>query len=72
MLKLPLADIYGDHWSITGRNIPVAGTSDEAVYLPGRNAILIIKAALWCQLHGIKELALATLASNPFKDPSGL
>ena len=35
---------------------------DEAVFLPGRNALLTIKAALWCQMHGINELAVATLA----------
>lgn len=70
VLDLPLADLYGDHWSITGRNIPKAGTPDEAVFLPGRNALLTIKTALWCQVHGINELAIATLESNPFKDAS--
>lgn len=70
VLDLPLADVYGDHWSITGRGIPEAGTPDEAVFLPGRNALLTIKAALWCQLHGIHELAIATLESNPFDDAS--
>jgi 7-cyano-7-deazaguanine synthase len=70
VLELPLGDVYGDHWSITGRDVPEAGTPDEAVYLPGRNALLTIKAALWCQLHGIDELALATLRSNPFEDAS--
>ena len=70
VLDLPLADLYGNHWSITGRNIPEAGTPDEAVFLPGRNALLTIKAALWCQMHGIDELAVATLRSNPFEDAS--
>jgi 7-cyano-7-deazaguanine synthase len=72
VLELPLADVYGDHWSITGRNTPEAGTPDEAVYLPGRNALLSIKAVVWCQMHGIEELALATLRSNPFPDASAL
>ena len=67
-LDLPLADVYGQHWSTTGRAVPGAETPDEAVYLPGRNALLLIKAALWCQLHGIEELALAPLKSNPFPD----
>ena len=53
-----------------GADIPAAGTPDEAVYLPGRNALLTIKAALWCQMHGIDELAIATLRSNPFEDAS--
>lgn len=70
MLDLPLADVYGGHWSITGRGIPEAGTPDEAVFLPWRNALLTIKAALWCQMHGIHELAMATLESNPFEDAS--
>jgi 7-cyano-7-deazaguanine synthase len=70
VLDLPLADIYGNHWSINGHNVPEAGTTDEAVFLPGRNALLTIKAALWCQMHGIDELAVATLRSNPFEDAS--
>lgn len=71
VLDLPLADLYGNHWSITGCNFPEAGTPDEAVFLPGRNVLLTIKAALWCQMHGIDELAVATLRSNPFADASG-
>ena len=68
LLDLPLADLYGDHWSMTGREPPDASSPDDAVYLPGRNALLVIKAALWCQLHGIDQLALAVLESNPFAD----
>ena len=67
-LELPLDDLYNSHWSITGRDTPPAGSPDEAVFLPGRNALLLIKAALWCQLHGIEELALAPLGTSPFAD----
>ncbi len=67
---LPLADLYGDHWSVTGRNLPSYDSPDEAVFLPGRNPLLLIKPALWCQMHGIESLALAPLASNPFGDAS--
>ncbi|MDB5385004.1 MAG: ExsB family protein [Planctomycetaceae bacterium] len=70
VLSFPLDDVYGQHWSITGCAIPAASTSDQAVFLPCRNVFLVIKAALWCQLHGIQELALATLISNPFPDAS--
>ena len=70
-LEMPLADVYGEHWSITGRDVPDAETADDAVYLPGRNAILIVKAAVWCRLHGIGQLALAVLGTNPFGDASG-
>ncbi len=67
-LDLPVDDLYGEHWSVTGRRVPDESTPDEAVFLPGRNPLLIIKAAIWCQLHGIARLALAPLGSNPFPD----
>jgi 7-cyano-7-deazaguanine synthase len=68
LLELPLADVYDDHWAVTGRHTPGAESPDEAVYLPGRNVLLTIKAALWCQLHGVEELALAVLGTSPFAD----
>jgi 7-cyano-7-deazaguanine synthase len=67
-LELPLGDLYEEHWSVTGRNTPDAVSPDEAVFLPGRNALLIVKAAVWCQLNNIAELALASLGTNPFPD----
>ncbi len=35
VLDMPVADLYGDHWSLTGIGVPAAGTADAAVYLPG-------------------------------------
>ena len=67
-LDLPLADVYRNHWSVTGHRVPDADSPDEAVHLPGRNALLVIKAALWCAHHGIEQLALAPLGSSPFAD----
>lgn len=64
----PVADLYGPHWSLTGEGVPDAGTPDDAVHLPGRNLLLILKPALWCQQRGIRQLALAPLAGNPFHD----
>lgn len=69
-LALPLGDVYQDHWSITGRDIPAADSPDAAVYLPGRNPLLAIKALLWCQTRGITELAIGCLSSSPFVDAS--
>jgi 7-cyano-7-deazaguanine synthase len=68
VFDLPLGDLYGAHWSIDGRNAPDAQSPDGAVYLPGRNALLCMKPALWCGMRGIGQLALATLAGNPFPD----
>jgi 7-cyano-7-deazaguanine synthase len=70
VLALPTADLYGDHWSVSGRGIPDAASPDEAVYLPGRNALLAVKPLVWCALNGVRRLALATLQSNPFPDAS--
>jgi len=68
VLEMPLGDLYGDHWSVTGRGAPGAESADAAVFLPGRNALLVIKAAIWCQLHEVRELALGVLGSSPFDD----
>jgi 7-cyano-7-deazaguanine synthase len=67
-LEMPLADLYTDHWSISGDHVPDDSTPDEAVFMPGRNPLLLIKPALWCRMHGVEQLALATLAANPFPD----
>jgi 7-cyano-7-deazaguanine synthase len=53
VMEMPLADLYGDHWSISGRGVPDDSTPDEAVFMPGRNPLLLIKPALWCQSHGV-------------------
>ena len=68
ILDEPVADIYGPHWSTDGSRVPDARSDDEAVYLPGRNVLLIAKAAVWCMLRDVDELALGCLQSNPFPD----
>jgi 7-cyano-7-deazaguanine synthase len=68
LLDMPLKDLYGDHWSITGASVPDDASPDEAVFLPGRNPLLLVKPALWCQLNGIEHLAIGTLGNNPFDD----
>ena len=67
-LALPLGDTYEAHWSTTSVDVPDATTPDEAVYLPGRNALLLVKTIVWCHLHGIGQVSLAPLGSNPFAD----
>ncbi len=67
-LDLPTEDLYGRHWSLSGDGVPGADTPDEAVYLPGRNVILLAKALIWCHLNGVPEVATAPLGSNPFPD----
>jgi len=68
ILEMPVADLYGEHWSVTGRNVPGLDSPDEAVFLPGRNVLLLAKAMLWCHLHDVPGVALGSLQTNPFPD----
>jgi 7-cyano-7-deazaguanine synthase len=68
ILEMPVGDLYSGHWGLTGEGTPGADAPDEAVFLPGRNVLLLSKAMLWCHLRAVSEIAIATLASNPFPD----
>ncbi|MFQ5692970.1 MAG: 7-cyano-7-deazaguanine synthase [Nitrospinota bacterium] len=68
VLDLPAGDLYGEHWSTTGEAVPGADTEDAAVYLPGRNVLLLSKAAVFCAMRRIPEIALGILGRNPFSD----
>ncbi len=68
ILELPVRDLYGNHWSTTGRDAPDARTPDEAVYLPGRNLLLLSKAAVYCAQHRVGVIAIGSLGHNPFPD----
>jgi 7-cyano-7-deazaguanine synthase len=68
VLDMPVKDLYGDHWSITGLDVPDGYSPDVAVFLPGRNVLLLAKAMLWCHLRDVHAVALASLGSNPFPD----
>lgn len=68
VLDQPVRDVYGAHWSISGEGAPGADSPDDAVFLPGRNVLLLAKPLIWCRLNGVPELATAPLASNPFPD----
>jgi len=68
VLDMPLDDLYGGHWSMSGADVPDEHTPDEAVYLPGHNPVLLIKPAVWCRMHGLAHLTIATLSNNPFSD----
>jgi 7-cyano-7-deazaguanine synthase len=68
VLQVPVADLYGKHWSIDGRGVPDENSADAAVYLPGRNVLLLSKALVWSHLNRMPELALAILKGNPFPD----
>jgi 7-cyano-7-deazaguanine synthase len=68
LLKMPVDDLYGNHWSLTGKAVPDEKSADEAVFLPGRNVLLLAKGMLWCHLNRVPALAQAVLRGNPFPD----
>ena len=70
VLNVPIALIYGTHWSVSGDAVPDDRSADEAVYLPGRNLLLLAQPSVWCALNGVHRIALGTLKGNPFPDSS--
>ncbi len=70
ILSVPMADLYGAHWSTGKRPVPGARSPDQAVYLPGRNMALSVKAAVFAAMKKVPVLALGSLDHNPFPDAS--
>jgi 7-cyano-7-deazaguanine synthase len=68
VLDFPMGDVYGSSWYASGRGIPGYSEPDEAWEIPGRNIILLAKAAVWAKIRGVGRIAIGTLASNPFPD----
>ncbi len=67
-LSAPVREMYGEHWSVTGRGVPDADAPDIKVFLPGRNILLISLAAVWCSVHDVSRIAIGSLGGNPFPD----
>ena len=68
VIDLPVADLYGKHWSVSGRGVPGYDGAIDSNYLPGRNLLLLAKVAVLCALTGADRIAMAPLADNPFPD----
>ncbi|HSK11374.1 MAG TPA: 7-cyano-7-deazaguanine synthase [Vicinamibacterales bacterium] len=67
-LEVQVRDLYPpSHWALRGTP-PAYDTADEEVYLPGRNVLLLSKAAVLCAMRGIGRIAVGPLAGNPFPD----
>jgi 7-cyano-7-deazaguanine synthase len=68
LISVPIKAVYGDHWSLNGASVPSAEDPDSAVFLPGRNILLIGLAAVWCSTHGVSRISIGSLGGNPFPD----
>jgi 7-cyano-7-deazaguanine synthase len=70
VLHQPVSDLIPHHWGLSGTDVPDGDSPDDAVYLPGRNVLLLSKALLWCHLNAVAHLHLGILHGNPFADAS--
>jgi 7-cyano-7-deazaguanine synthase len=68
VLDFVMDDVYKEGWYATGKNVPSYHEPDEEWQIPGRNIILLSKAAVWCKLNRINSIAHGTLQGNPFAD----
>lgn len=68
IVDMPLRGVYGSHWSLRGRGMPGPRSADAAVYLPGRNVLLLTAAAIVCARARLSTIALGILKGNPFGD----
>jgi len=55
------------HWAIRGEP-PGFDTPDEAVYLEGRNIVLLAKASVFMARTRLTRVYIGPLAGNPFPD----
>ena len=70
MIELPMHSLYHAHWSVSGQPVPGAGSPDTAVYMPGRNILLLSAAAIRCAEQQLTLIAVGLLKGNPFGDAS--
>jgi len=68
ILDLPVQGIYGRHWSLGKAAAPGFRAPDTAVYLPGRNLLLLSLAGLFCSIRKIPVVWIGVLKGNPFRD----
>ena len=70
-LSFDMRDVFPpDHWAMQGTP-PAFDTPDEDVYLPGRNVILLSKAATYLAARGVPfpvRVSMGQLGGNPFPD----
>ena len=68
IVDMPMRPLYGSHWSLGGHRVPGAMSPDSAVFLPGRNAVLLTAAAILAVRHNATRINIGILRGNPFSD----
>lgn len=69
-IRLPLHDFLGEHWAVTGRNIPRSGAAAAELEIPLRNLTLLGFAFQLVRGEADLVLALGTTADNCYHDGS--
>ena len=68
VLEVSVKMVYPGHWSLGKNRVPGSRAPDTAVYLPGRNLLLLSLAGLFCSVRRIPTIWLGVLKGNPFRD----
>ena len=70
VLAVDMRDVYPQtHWAVRGE-APAFDTSDQEVYIEGRNVVLLAKASVYMARAKLTRVLLGPLAGNPFPDAS--
>ena len=72
-LQMPLEPIYmaactAAIGALPAAEFPPTARPTRPFISPAATALLAIKPMLWCQMHGITQLAFGALRTNPFPD----
>jgi len=72
ILSLPLRDAYQSHWSVTGVKVPSGKDRFKDTYLPGRDILLLSKAALFSAFQGASASAVGFSKSHFSNGPTNV
>ncbi len=60
ILQMPLRDVFGMHWSVTGVKVPAVSSNVSEMFLPGRTLAMLLKAGVWATVNGFSSIAIGT------------
>ncbi len=67
-LAVPMHDVLGSRWPMTGDGFPEWDAPDQANEIRGRNLVLLAKTLVVAAMESWRTIVLASLRGNPFPD----
>jgi 7-cyano-7-deazaguanine synthase len=67
-LAVPMDDVFGPRWPMTGDGFPAWDAPDQANEIRGRNLVLLAKTLVVAAVESWPTIVLACLRGNPFPD----